>query len=202
MQRAFPQVRFASDAADPFVHLELPLGVDLTHSPRPRRTAAICAFPPSAAASSARLEALQSRSLALVSLPRNVMRGGFHRSEALILSLLSKGAPRQGARRGSGPPRNRRVVARGERAGSFCVDPAHAPSSRPPQARFAVRDDSVVRGDDRDAHSQGVAAPRRTHGPDSNTKGSVLLPRRQPCAAQRLDSSRLGQRVTADREHG
>jgi hypothetical protein len=38
------------------------------------------------------MEALQSRSLAIVSLRRNVMRGGFHRSEALILSVLGEGA--------------------------------------------------------------------------------------------------------------
>ena len=37
-------------------------------------------------------EAPQSRSLALVSLPRNVTRGRFHRCEALILSVLSNGA--------------------------------------------------------------------------------------------------------------
>jgi hypothetical protein len=35
-------------------------------------------------------KALQSRSLALVSLPRNVMRGGFYRSEALILSVSAR----------------------------------------------------------------------------------------------------------------
>ena len=86
--------------------------------------------------------------------------------------------------------------------GSFRVVPAHAHSSRPPKTGSAVRDDSVVRGDDRDAHSQGVAAPRRTRRPGSNTKGPILLPRPHPCAAQRLGSSRLGQRVTADREHG
>ena len=128
-------------------------------------------------------------------------RCGFHRNEALVFPV-----PRQRAigctKDSSKSSRSRRVVARGERVGSFRVVPAHETSSRPPQARFAVPDDSFVRGADRDAHSQGVAAPRRTRRPGSNTKGPILLPRPHPCGAQRLGSSRLGQRVTADREHG
>jgi hypothetical protein len=65
---------------------------DLILSQRRWRMSPRCAFPPFAAAPSALLEALQSGSLALDSPPRNVMRGGFRRSEALILSVFSKEA--------------------------------------------------------------------------------------------------------------
>ena len=89
--------------------------VDLNRSPRSPQMAAICAFPPSAAASSARLETLQGRSFAIVSLRRNVMRRGFRRSEALILSVRSRKRATRRMKDSSKSSRNRRGVVHGER---------------------------------------------------------------------------------------
>ena len=46
------RVRFASDGADPFVHWNFPLGVDMIRSPSRQSAAAICALPPCTASSS------------------------------------------------------------------------------------------------------------------------------------------------------
>jgi hypothetical protein len=68
----------------------------------------------------------------------------FHRTEALIFCSQQVSA-RQGARRIAQDHRGtRRVVARGERVGSFRVVPAHETSSRKTAIRNALRDDRIA----------------------------------------------------------